>query len=187
MIGQRDMLLAETAIERLEDFSGLRVRVDGADISVATFEALGAEPHTIGYYDVSNALANGAIDAAENSPINFEPMGWHSHCRHLSLTKHRMLLNIEMMHLDTWVTLGSKNQEIIREAVAGMSERFAQTAKEGREEAIRNLQRFDISINEVSQEEMCRMKDAVAKLNQSFITKNALDEEMRDIVRLTSS
>ena len=105
IVGARDCILKGKAILKHSDFSGLVMRVDEAEISRKIFEALGARPVTVSFYNVADALENDCVHAAENAPFNMIALGWHTKCKYVSRTGHRFLLNFELASQAFWEEL----------------------------------------------------------------------------------
>jgi tripartite ATP-independent transporter DctP family solute receptor len=65
-LGARHVTNARGPLKTLDDFKGLKIRVQPSETHMATFRALGASPVAMDFKDVYNALQQGDIDAEEN-------------------------------------------------------------------------------------------------------------------------
>ena len=70
------------------DLKGIKIRVPEDPISIATWEAFGANPVAMSYTEVFSALKQGVIDAQENPLSNIYSMGVHQVLKYLVLTGH---------------------------------------------------------------------------------------------------
>jgi TRAP-type C4-dicarboxylate transport system substrate-binding protein len=65
-LGVRQVTNAKRPLKTLEDFKGLRIRVQPSETHMAIFRALGANPVAMDYGSVYTALKQGDIDAVES-------------------------------------------------------------------------------------------------------------------------
>lgn len=64
-VGARDMFLVEQEVRTPDDLASLRMRVPGAPVWIATFEAFGASPTAIPAGDLYTSLDTGVVDGFE--------------------------------------------------------------------------------------------------------------------------
>lgn len=64
--GFRNLTNSRREVTSLEDLRGLKIRVPGNPIMVATFESFGIDPVPMAWGEVFNALQQGVIDGQEN-------------------------------------------------------------------------------------------------------------------------
>lgn len=64
------VMTANKPLRTLEDFKGLRLRVQSSKVQSAEVEALGAMPQTLAFSEVYQALQTGVIDGADYPGIN---------------------------------------------------------------------------------------------------------------------
>ena len=65
--GFRVMTTSTRAIESINDMKGLKIRTPEAPLSVAIFNALGANPTPMSFTELYSALQQGVVDGQENS------------------------------------------------------------------------------------------------------------------------
>ena len=131
------------------------MRVDEAEISRKIFEALGACPVAVSFYDVADALKNNRVHAAENAPFNMIALGWHAKCKYVSRTGHRFLLNFELASEAFWQELDNNTKASVKVAFASYLENFANLSDSERSSSLNSLSvDHGLTVNEVSQEEI---------------------------------
>ena len=62
-------LTTDRPIEKIEDFQGMKIRIQDNECHRIIWEALGAEPQVIDFSDLYMSLYNGVVDAQENPLI----------------------------------------------------------------------------------------------------------------------
>ncbi len=113
--GVRNMIV-NRPISNMEELRGVRVRVMGAPIQAAIFQAVGAVPTVISYSEVYNAMQTGVIDAAENEAAGLEQMKFYEVGPEISLTQHAFTLRPLMFSGKTLRRLPESLQAAIRRA-----------------------------------------------------------------------
>ena len=89
--GLRHVFTRNGDVSSPADMEGLKTRVIGSPVYIATFNALGAQATPMPYGEVYTALATGTIDAAENDSSGYRNMGFWEQAPHYSLTGHFFL------------------------------------------------------------------------------------------------
>lgn len=177
LIGKRNMITRERAIAGSADFARLKVRVDGSPTTTATFAALAAEPVAIEYHQTLASLRAGAVDAAENSPFNLIAMGWWQACRHVSLTEHLLLLNVEIVNAEFWRGLAPPHQMVLRSEMQWACAQFAATAQAQYDSAIHRLaHEYNLQVNRLAHEARAELAAALAPMRAAFVARHRLEE-----------
>jgi len=81
-------LIANKPVRNMAELKGLTMRVMGAPIQTAIFQAIGAAPSVIAYNEVYNAIQTGVIQGAENEAAGLEQMKFYEVGPDISLTQH---------------------------------------------------------------------------------------------------
>ncbi|MDR4889530.1 C4-dicarboxylate TRAP transporter substrate-binding protein [Fredinandcohnia sp. QZ13] len=93
--GERQLLTNEP-VSTPEDLKGMKIRVPNNQMSIATFEALGATATPTPLGDLYTSLQQGLIDGAENPLPVLQGVKAHEVSKHLSLTGHQKFIT-------TWI------------------------------------------------------------------------------------
>lgn len=115
-LGARHVANSRRPLTTLNDFKGLKVRVQPSEIHMATFRALGASPVAMDIKDVYTALQQGDIDAYEGP---YQPMynaRYYEVQKYISDTGHVFELLIFIASRKTFAGLPPDQQKAVRDA-----------------------------------------------------------------------
>jgi len=119
--GARSFYNRERPVRRLDDLSGLRIRVQKSDLMRATVEALGASPVAIGFKEVYTSLHTGAIDGAENNLPSYRSARHFEVASFFSEDRHSMIPDLLLVQRATWEGLDEAAREALRDAAHSSS------------------------------------------------------------------
>jgi TRAP-type transport system periplasmic protein len=89
--GERHLLTNEK-VTSPEDLKGMKIRVPNNQMSIATFEALGAAATPTPLGDLYTSLQQGLVDGAENPLTVLKGVKAHEVSKHLALTGHQKFI-----------------------------------------------------------------------------------------------
>src|SRR6185436_15247253 len=92
--GFRNATNSKRPIARVEDFSGLKIRVIANPVYLETFKLLGANPVPMNFAEVYTALDQKAIDGQENPFSVIRSAKLYEVQKYLSLTNHTFSPNL---------------------------------------------------------------------------------------------
>ncbi|MGY3605802.1 MULTISPECIES: TRAP transporter substrate-binding protein [unclassified Bradyrhizobium] len=114
--GARSIYNSARPIRSLDDFKGLRIRVQQSQQMSDMIRALGAEPIELPYGQVKTGLATGLIDGAENNWPSFITADHYKFAGFYTLTEHTMSPEVLVMSQKAWASLSVEDQALFREA-----------------------------------------------------------------------
>lgn len=135
--GARSFYTRGGSIKSPADLTNLRIRVQNSPVALAAIEALGAIPIGMNYGEVKEALAQGAIDGAENNWPSYNTSGHYLVASHYSLDEHFIIPELLLMSKRSWDQLSIEDQALVRKA-AKESVPFMRMKWQENEEASRN-------------------------------------------------
>ncbi|MCB6610864.1 TRAP transporter substrate-binding protein [[Clostridium] symbiosum] len=100
----------------LAELKGLKIRVPSDDMSVKTWEALGAAPTPMAMNEVLTGIQQGTIEAQENPAVLSYNFGLADACKYLIKTNHRWSADVFMMDQDYFNNLPEEIQTAVLEA-----------------------------------------------------------------------
>jgi tripartite ATP-independent transporter DctP family solute receptor len=115
-LGARHVTNSKKPLKTLEDFKGLKIRVQPSETHMATFRALGANPVAMDIKDVYKALQQGDIDAYEGP---YQPMynaKFYEVQKYLSDSGHVFELILFTASKKTFAGLPPEQQKAVRDA-----------------------------------------------------------------------
>jgi TRAP-type transport system periplasmic protein len=83
--GMRNVTNSARPIRTVEDIRGLKMRTPPIDVTIRTFQALGANPQQVAYTETYMALKTGVVDGQENPFSNIVDMKFYEAQEYLSL------------------------------------------------------------------------------------------------------
>lgn len=113
--GARNFYTKDRPIQRLEDFEGLKIRVQESDMIASMVEYLGGEPVKKPYSEVYSLLEKSEVDGAENNWPSYESMQHYEVAGYYTLDEHIRIPELQICSKHTWNKLSSEDQEIILE------------------------------------------------------------------------
>ena len=109
-------IIANKPVRNMAELKGLSVRVMGAPIQTAMFQAIGATPTVNAYNEVYNAIQTGVIQGAENEAAGLEQMKFYEVGPEISLTQHAITVRPICFSGKTFKRLPGDLQEAILKA-----------------------------------------------------------------------
>ena len=109
-------IIANKPVRNMAELKGLSMRVMGAPIQTAIFQAIGAAPTVIAYNEVYNAIQTGVIQGAENEAAGVEQMKFYEVGPDISLTRHAITVRPIAFSGKTFRKLPKELQEAILKA-----------------------------------------------------------------------
>ncbi|MCK5565855.1 MAG: TRAP transporter substrate-binding protein [Planctomycetes bacterium] len=114
--GSRNFYTKDKPILTPDDLKGLKIRVMNSRTAMDMVKALGAAPTPIAWGELYTALAQGAVDGAENNPPSFTTNKHYEICRHFSLDGHTMVPDVLIIGTKTWKGLDRQVQKWVQQA-----------------------------------------------------------------------
>ncbi|MCY4156716.1 MAG: TRAP transporter substrate-binding protein [Gammaproteobacteria bacterium] len=118
------------------DMRGRRYRVSASEASRLFGDALGADVIPLGFGEIVPSLQTGLIESGENSLSLYVRTGTPGEAPHLTLTAHSFGMSVIVAGKAWWDGLADSDREIIALAYPSIAE----TRKDTREEAARDLE-----------------------------------------------
>ncbi len=169
--GARNFYTSTKPIEKLEDFQGMKIRVQEAEVMADMVEALGAEAEPLTYTLVYSALQTGEIDGAENNWPSYESMGHYEVAKYYTVDEHTRVPEVQLVSRSTWDQLTPEYQQIIRECAqeSAIYERELWARRE--KTAMRKVVAKGCQVVELSSEEKQRFRNAVMPLYEQYCSE----------------
>jgi len=166
--GFRIVTNSRRPITRLEDFSGLKIRVPQSNIFIETFTALGANAVPMPIPELYGALESKAVDGQENPYAAVEAIKFNEVQKYASATLHAYNPLVVIFSKQKWDKLTPAERAIVQEAAneAGVYER--RVSREANEKSADSLAKKGMLINAVAPQEIARMRDKVKPVTDKF-------------------
>jgi TRAP-type transport system periplasmic protein len=166
--GFRIVTNSRRPITKVEDFSGLKIRVPQSNIFIETFSALGANAVPMPIPELFGALESKAVDGQENPYAAVEALKFNEVQKFASATLHAYNPLVVIFGKRTWDRLTPAERKIVQDAAneAGVYER--KVSREANEKSADSLARKGVAVNAVAPPEIARMRDKVKAVTDKF-------------------
>ncbi len=114
--GSRNFYTKDKPIRTPDDLKGLKIRVMNSRTAMDMVKVLGAAPTPIAWGELYTALAQGAVDGAENNPPSFTTNKHYEICKHFSKDGHTMIPDVLIIGTKTWQSLDPQVQKWVQQA-----------------------------------------------------------------------
>lgn len=175
-------------IKTVDDFKGLKIRLQPNPVHLAVFRALGANPVSMSFSEVFSAMQQGVIDGQENPMGNIASTKFYEVQKYLSMTNHAYE-RIVMIASKKWMdSLTAEEQAAVHEgAVIARDHMRTAVAESDRASMEAVMNSGNTEVNEVTDEARAGMlKTAWPAIEEAAngINKDVFNELMAEIERL---
>ncbi|MGQ9862579.1 MAG: TRAP transporter substrate-binding protein, partial [Thiobacillaceae bacterium] len=132
---------ANRPLRRVEDFKGLKMRIQSSKVLEAQMKALGANPQVMAFSEVYTALEQGVVDGTENPMSNFYTQKMHEVQKHLTLSDHGYLGYAVIVNRKFWEGLPPDLRAILEKAMQDATEYERQIAQKENDDALATVRR----------------------------------------------
>jgi len=115
--GFRQFAFKKGAIAGPGDMRGVKVRVPGNPVLLATMKALGALPQSIPFGEVYTALQSGIVDGVEPEMRDFADQKWYESTKYMSIANYVWTPNYWFINARRYDALSAKDKAAVDAAV----------------------------------------------------------------------
>ncbi|SFU97660.1 TRAP transporter substrate-binding protein [Halomonas korlensis] len=159
-LGFRHVTNDERPIESIEDFEGLKIRLQPNETHLDTFRAIGANPVSMDINEVYGALQQGVLDGQENPYSIISTKRLDEVQQHLSDSGHFYDFIVVVVNRSTFNDLSDEDQQALREAMDEAVAWQRQTAAEEDEAARETLIERGMEFTPISDETRAELREA---------------------------
>ena len=110
--GTRNMI-TKKPINKPEDLQGMKIRVQGSPVALATLKAMGGNAISMGVSEVFSSMQTGVIDGAENNPPTYIAHNYMPVAKNYTLTAHMIIPEVFLYSKAKWNKLSAEDQQLI--------------------------------------------------------------------------
>ncbi|MBS7535653.1 TRAP transporter substrate-binding protein [Ancylobacter sonchi] len=167
-MGFRNLSNSRHAVTKLEDVSGLKLRVMANPVALDTWKTIGANATPMPFSEVFPALEVKAIDGQENPLLHMYANKMQEVQKYISLTNHVYTPVALVASKKFWDKLTPADQDGIRKAAveAGLLQR--KLLDEGDREVIGKFKEAGVEVDAVPPEQLARIQDQVKPVVAKF-------------------
>ncbi|AEJ05366.1 TRAP transporter substrate-binding protein [Stutzerimonas stutzeri] len=179
--GFRNVTNSARPIEKFEDFNGIKLRVMPNPVFIDTFKRMGANAVPLPFSELFTALETKAVDGQENPYNTILSAKFYEVQKFLSVTNHVYSPWIVTASKRWWDGLSETEQGIIMAAAQKARDAEREDTRREASQALAALKEHGMQINEVSPEEVQRMREQAQPAIQTVI--DAVGQELFDQVQ----
>lgn len=159
--GFRNLTNSRRPVAKVEDFSGLKVRVMQNNVFLDTFRTVGANAVPMAFQEVFPALETKAIDGQENPFVTIDTSKFYEVQKFLSVTRHAYTPFMVLYSKALWDKLSPAEQKALSDcAIEGRDEQ-RKVSRALSEKSLASLKTRGMQVNELAPAEQKRMRDTV--------------------------
>jgi tripartite ATP-independent transporter DctP family solute receptor len=159
-LGFRNVTNSKLPIAKLEDFSGLKLRVIPNPVYLESFSAFKANPIPMSFGELYSALETRTVDGQENPYTVILSNKFYEVQKYVSATNHTFTQNIILVSKIFWDKLSPTEQRMMREAYEESRGYQKEQTRLQTESALSELQSKGMQYNAVAPAELERMRKA---------------------------
>jgi TRAP-type transport system periplasmic protein len=159
-LGFRNVTNSTRPVTKLEDFSGLKLRVIPNPVYLESFSAFKANPIPMAFGELYSALETRTVDGQENPYTVILSNKFYEVQKYVSATNHTFTQNIILVSKIFWDKLSSTEQRMMREAYEESRDYQKEQTRLQTEKALSELQAKGMQLNAVAPVELERMRKA---------------------------
>ena len=167
-MGFRNLSNSKRPVTKLEDISGLKIRVMTNPVSLDTWKALGANPTPMAFSEVFTALEIKAIDGQENPLVHMYSNKMQEVQKYISLTNHVYTPVALLASKKFWDGLSDKDKQGIQKAADEIKYVQRQLLDEGDKIVIKKFGDVGVKVDEISPAELVRIQEKVKPVIAKF-------------------
>jgi len=160
-LGFRNITNSKRPLNKVEDISGLKLRVIPNAINVDWVSALGANPTPMAFPEVYAALDQKAIDGQENPITVINANKFYEVQKHIAITNHQYNPQTVIVSKKLWDSLSNDEKKILSDAASEAAAYQRKVSREQAGEALANLKKNGMQVSEFSPAEAAKFREKV--------------------------
>lgn len=155
-------------IRKPEDFKGQKIRSMNAPIILSQYKAWGANPVTLDYSEIYNALQQGVVQGQENPLLSINDKKFYEVQDYLILSEHNYLSYVLYANNTWFESLPEDLQEIVFDAGVDVAKTHRVRMDEANEGYFNTIKDSGIEIIELTDEEKQNFRNASESVYEEF-------------------
>ena len=160
-LGFRNVTNSKRPITKIEDLSGLKLRVVQSPVYLDLFKELGANAVPLPFPELYTALEQKAVDGQENPATVIASAKLFEVQKYLSLTRHIYNPQALIVSKKFWDQLSAAEKKVVADAAQEATAYQRQTSRDREASAIEALKKGGMQVNELAPAEIARLRDKV--------------------------
>lgn len=161
-LGSRNVTNSKRPLKTIEDFKGLKIRMQPNETHLATFRAIGANPVPLDIKELYSALQQGVVDGQENPHSIINANRYSEVQKYLSDTGHFFDFIILMVNKRAFDALPADQKNIVADAAKAAVAEQRKMAAESDAAALIDLKSKGMQFDAISPETRAQLRKASA-------------------------
>jgi tripartite ATP-independent transporter DctP family solute receptor len=173
--GFRNLTNNTRAVNKLEDLSGIKLRVMQNNVFLDSFKTLGANAVPLPFSELFSALETKAVDGQENPFNTILSSKFYEVQKYLTITNHVYSPWIVLVSKKFWDGLSAAEKNVLMKAAEKSRDFERKDTRDEAAKALADLKGKGMQINELSPAEAGRMRDKLTRVNASIASNVGMD------------
>ena len=167
-MGFRNLSNSKRSVTKLEDVTGLKIRVMANPVALDTWKTIGANAVPMAFAEVFTALEIKALDGQENPLLHMYSNKMQEVQKFISVTNHVYTPCALVVSKKFWDTLSPADKQGIQKAAteAGLLQR--KLLDDGDKDVVAKFRAAGVTLNEMSPAELARIQEKVKPVVAKF-------------------
>lgn|SRR5690554_2491136 len=176
-------------IASLDDFQGLKIRMQPNPMHLDIFKALGANPAPMAFSELFSALQQGVMDGQENPLSNIYASKLHEAQKYLTLDGHIYDTNVFLVGKNYYNSLSAEEQQWVEEGSRLIAKVMREALQEKDAQALEGMKQAGIEVTEVTPEfrmELIKATQPVVDKYVANVNRELYDSLMQEIEKASA-
>jgi len=179
------VMSANKPLKFVEDYKGVKMRIQSSKVLDAQMRALGALPQVLAFSETYQALQTGVVDGTENPPSNLFTQKMHEVQKHVSVTNHGYLGYAVVVNKKFWDGLPADIRAALTKAMTESTKLANEVAFQDNQEALAKVKATGkTAVYVPTNAERFLLKKATAQVHKQMASRIG-DETIREIYSVT--
>lgn len=166
--GYRNFAAKGKCIEKPEDLSDLKMRVQESWVHEEMYRALGGNPSRIGVPETLTALQTGNVDGFDNTPLFAFAAGWYQAVDHWTVSDHIYQPALVVYNKDWFDELPEDLQKVVKANKEEITEKGRRWIRALRPKLLKNLEAADVKVCKLSAEQRKAFAEKSKEVHEMF-------------------
>lgn len=166
--GFRNLTNSKRPISKMEDLSGIKLRVMQNNVFLDSFKTLGTNAVPLAFSELFGALETGTVDGQENPFNTILSSKFYEVQKYLTVTNHVYSPWILLVSKKWWDGLSAAEQKVLMDAAKASRDFERQDTRAEAAGAVAELKKKGMQVNELSPAEAARMRGSLTRVYASI-------------------
>jgi C4-dicarboxylate-binding protein DctP len=161
------VMTANKPLRKVDDFKGLKMRIQSSKVLDAQFRALGALPQVMAFSEVYQAMQTGVVDGSENTLSNVYTQKMHEVQKYLTLSDHGYIGYAVIVNKKFWDSIPADIRTALESAMADATKYANDIAQKENADALEGIRKSGkVQIITLTPQEKAEWKKALVKVHK---------------------